>query len=305
MSAPATTPPTLLRTSFLAVAVLCAAGGMLQAGQPEVAPEPRLVGSVPTPPPPPAPTDPAAKFRIDSDRLHFGRVEDDVKVRSEGENPHEFTAYNEVLIHASRLEAADLERHAVRDVLFRDLVVDSRKDYQFKLVYLEGRLKRLRRLEPTRPLAEAGIKDLYEGWLFPQNGTEPVCVLTTELPEGLEPSLEYTPSKHAGVAAYSFKLMRYEATDPDDASKMIVRRAPLLMGRSFKVFPEKPAPDGAEWWGGFLPALLAALAGITAVTLGLTWWFRRGDRSVQKRLDNRLGRNPYSEPEVHRSSGQS
>ena len=301
MSAPAANSPTFIRLSFWAVGAVCAIVGLLQADSPELAPEPRLVGSVPAPPVPAAPTDPNAKFRIDTDRLHFGRVEDDVKVRSEDENPHEFTAYNEVLLHAHRLSAADLEQHAIRDVMFRDLVLDTRKDYQFKLVYLDGRLKRLRRLEPTKPLAEAGVKNLYEGWLFPQNGTEPVCVLTTELPAGLEPSIEYTPSKHAAVAAYSFKLMRYEATDPKDPSRLIVRKAPLLMGRSFKFFPERPASEGTEWWGGFLPGLLAALAGITAVTFALTWWFRRGDRSVQKKLDDRLDRNPYAESEVQSS----
>jgi hypothetical protein len=283
----------------------CALAGPLRADQTELAPPPRLVGSVPVAQQPAPPADPDARFRIDADRLHFGRVEDDVKVRSEDENPHEFTAYNEVLLQAHRHSAADLERHATRDVMFRDLVVDSRKDYQFKLVYLEGRLKRLRRLEPTRPLAEAGVKNLYEGWLFPQNGTEPVCVLTTELPEGLEPAIEYSPSKHAGVAAYSFKLMRYEAADPKDPSRQIVRRAPLLMGRSFKLFPEPARSAEAEWWGGFLPGLLAVLAGIAAVTFGLTWWFRRGDRQVRRNRDDRLDRNPYVEPEVQSSSVQS
>lgn len=292
MSAPATTSSILPRISFLAVVTLCALVGMLRADPPEVAPPPRLVGSVPTPQASAAPAD---KFRIDPDRYHFARVEDDVKVRSEEENPHEFTAYNEVLLHAHRLPAADLEQHAIRDILFRDLVLEVRKDYQFKLVYLEGRLKRLRRLEPTKPLAEAGVKNLYEGWLFPQNGTEPVCVLTTDLPAGLEPAIEYTPSKPAAVAAYSFKLMRYEAADPKDPSRMIVRKAPLLMGRSFKVFPEKPAPEATEWWGGFLPGLLAILAGITAVVFGLTWFFRRGDRAVHRKLDDRLDRNPYAE----------
>ncbi len=305
MSAPAARSPSLTRLSVLAVGAVCALVGLLQADPPELAPPPRLVGSVPALPPSAAPVDPLAKFRIDKDRLHFGRVEDDVKVRSEDENPHEFTAYNEVLIQAHRLSAADLEQHAIRDVMFRDLVLDTRKDYQFKLVYLDGRLKRLRRLEPTKPLAEAGVKNLYEGWLFPQNGTEPVCVLTTELPEGLEPSIEYTPSKHAAVAAYSFKLMRYEAADPKDPSRLIVRKAPLLMGRSFKVFPERPAPEGSEWWGGFLPGLLAVLAGITAVAFGLTWWFRRGDRKVHQKLDDRLDRNPYAEPEVQSSNVQS
>jgi hypothetical protein len=236
-------------------------------------------------------------YTIDRDRLYLSRVDDDRPVRSEDENPQEFLAYNEILLRAHRLPTADLEKHASRDVTFADLVVKTRTDYQFKLLYFEGRLKRLRRLEPTKPLKEAGITDLYEGWMFPRDGDQPMCVLTTELPPGLEPALEYKPAKPVVVAGYSFKLIRYESAEKsaNDPTQQRVRRAPLLIAHSFTLLPQPDTDGGKPWRTTFLPSMLGMMALIGAVVVGLTLWFRRGDRTVRRELDERRGRNPFGE----------
>jgi hypothetical protein len=243
---------------------------------------------------------PADKYALDPDRFHFGRVEDDAPVRGEADNPDEFLAYNEALLHARRFPAAELEQHARRDVLFADLVKPVRQDFRLKLVYFEGRLKRLRRLDPTRPLAAAGVADLYEAWLFPRSGPDPVCVLSTELPPGLEPGLDYSPPVPAAAAGYSFKLIHYEAAElnPKDRTRHRVRKAPLLMAHSLTLRPAAVAgADGGDpWRTGFLPGLGAVLGGLAAAALALTAWFRRGDRAVRRELDNRRDVNPFAGP---------
>lgn len=243
------------------------------------------------------PADPCAETRIDTDRLHFRYVRDDAPVQHEAQNRQEFEAYNEVLALAHSLPVEKLEKCADRDVTFADLVRDVRKDYQFKLLYFEGRLKRLRKLEPTKDLAEKGVKNLYEGWMFPKNGSDPMCVLITELPAGLEPSVEYPTPKSVTVAGYSFKLIRYESAEPDakHPGQGRVRRAPLLMAHTFRVLPDEDTDGGKPWRTGFVPGILGLVGGISAVALGLTWWFRRGDRRVRTELAARKARNPFED----------
>jgi hypothetical protein len=238
---------------------------------------------------------PADRFKIDTDRADYAGVEDDAPVRSEDQNRQEFAAYNDTLLHARKFTVADQERYANRDVTFPDLLAAVRTDYRFQLVYFEGRLKRLRRLEPTKPLKAEGVTDLYEGWMFPANGADPLCVLTTELPPGLDPAVEYDPARPVAVAGYFFKVMRYEAPDPKDPTGRITRRAPLLMARSFTPLPAADADASGPWRTGFLPGVLAVVGGVAAVTLGLTWWFRTGDRPVRRELADRRDRNPFAD----------
>ncbi len=240
--------------------------------------------------------DPADKYKIDADRFQFAQVRDGVPVRSEAENRDEYESYNDVLLHARQFPADELEQHADRDVTFADLLGKTRNDYRFKLLYFEGRLKRLRRTEPTRPLAAAGVTDLYEGWVFPRNGTDPMCVLTTELPPGLASGPDdFEPARPVAVAGYFFKVIAYDAAekDPKDPTRQRRRLAPLLMARSFTPLPTPDADGGRAWRTGFLPGMLGVMAAVAAVVLGLTVWFRRGDRAARRALD-RHDRNPFA-----------
>ncbi|MFO0849385.1 MAG: hypothetical protein U0871_12645 [Gemmataceae bacterium] len=236
---------------------------------------------------------PANKYALDADRLFLQAVEDDAPVRGEDENPQEFDAYNAVLLHARQFPAAELEAAAERGVSFRDLVAPVRRDFRYKLVYFEGRLARLRKLTPTKPLAEAGVTALYEGWVFPAVGGDPLCVLVTDPPPGVEPVGDLPRPVPVAVAGYSFKLIRYEsrAADPKHPDRNVVRRAPLLMARGFTRLPE-PEP-GQPWRTGFAPGVAALVGGIIAVGLGLTVWFRRGDRAARRAVASRR-ENPFT-----------
>lgn len=237
--------------------------------------------------------------RIDKDRAIFDRIEDGSPVRTESQNPDEYTAYNFVLTHARQFPVVELEAAARRDVTFRDLFLPVRKDFKLELVYLEGRLSRFRSIGPTRQLKEAGIDALYEGWIFPKDQKNPVCVLTTELPPGLAPQADLnrdTMNVPVGIAGYSFKLMTYESGEPSakDASRGKLRQAPLLMGRAFTVLPETGRNPSDDWYGTFLPGVIGVAGLIAAVATGLALWYRRGDRSVKAVFEARRNENPFA-----------
>ena len=105
---------------------------------------------------------PLGKYDLDADRFHFSRVEWDAPVKSEDRNRDEFEAYNDTLIHAKQFTADELISAGNRDVTFKDLVKPVGRDFQFKLLTMEGRLKRMRRLVPTKPLLAVGFQNLYE-----------------------------------------------------------------------------------------------------------------------------------------------
>jgi len=237
----------------------------------------------------------ADPYVLDGDRMHFSHVEWDAPVRSEDRNPDEFEAYNDTLLHARLFTTADLLAHASRDVTFRDLVRPAGKDFQFKLLAMEGRLKRVRRMEPTKPLLAAGVANLYECWIFPAGGTDPLCLVTLDLPDGVAPAMEFTPTRTVQFAGYYFKLIQYESAAPSPKSpdRNVVRRVPLLMGRGFTVTPEPSRDGGRVWREGFLPGMLAVLGGVAAAAFGLTWWYRRGDRAVKAAVEARRDRNPF------------
>ncbi|HVK16632.1 MAG TPA: hypothetical protein VM533_06760, partial [Fimbriiglobus sp.] len=236
---------------------------------------------------------PADKYKLDTDRFQFTRVEDDAPVRAEDQNREEYEAYNDVLLHARQFTATELEAHAYRDVTFRDLVRPVRRDYQFKLLYFEGRLAQLRRGEPNKRMTAAGLTDWYEGWMFPVDGSDPMCVHITELPPGLTPSQKYDPRPRVVVAGYYFKMIRYESSEKteDDPTRYKVRRAPLLLAKSFTLLPDAVRED--SWQTGFLPGMLGVLAGVAVVVTALTLLFRRGDRAARRALEHRRDRNPF------------
>jgi hypothetical protein len=244
---------------------------------------------------PPQAADPAAKFQIDKDRLIFAGIKDDERVLSESENNDEFLSFNEVFATAHQFSASELEAHARRDVSYRDLMSKTRDEFKLDLVYLEGRLVRVLRREPTPTLAAAGISAFYEGWLVPKDEAEPVCIVFSELPPEITPAKELVPPPRVQFAGYVFKVMRYEAqpdfTDPDRGK---MRRAPLLIGKSVTVVPTPVRSPGADWHGTFVPALLIGLGGLSAIGFGLAWWYRRGDRAVRAVLAGRAQQNPFA-----------
>lgn len=243
--------------------------------------------------PAPKVADPAEKYRLDTTRFMFSQVEPDSRIRSEDRNPDEYRAYNYVLMHADSFPTSELLEHARRDVTFRDLLSEHREEFQFQLIRFEGRLKRMKRIEATAELKDAGIEFLYEAWVFPLLGTEPICIVVTEPPAGLEPESIYQPAKVVTIPGYYFKALRYDAEErvEGEPQKNVVRRAPLLLGHSFELHPEPQGVDSSV----DLMVILAIIAGILVVVFAYIWWVRKGDREIKNEVRAQLAPNPFDD----------
>jgi hypothetical protein len=243
------------------------------------------------------PGPPAPEVALDKQMRVFKRIDDDAPMATWEKNWEEVVAWNRVLLHARKFSPDQLEAAARRGVGFADLFREVRRDYKLDLIHLEGRLIRVRRMEPSEPMREAGIAAAYEGWLIPRGEYDhPVCVVFTELPEGVEP---YRPDqrsldKWVSFAGYSFKLLQYESGEAraDDPKKKVWKRAPLLIGHAVTLRPDPAAGLASSWWGTFVPALLGGLLLIVGTALALSWWFRRGDRVARQEIEA-VRRNPF------------
>jgi hypothetical protein len=212
------------------------------------------------------------------------------------DNWGEAVAWNRVLLHARRFSPEELESNARGDLTFADLFEAIRKDYKLDLVKFEGRLLMVRKMKPSEKLKAADIETAFEGWLVPQNeprGNPIAIVFTDPLPDGVELG---RVNKWVSFAGYSFKLMHYESGERkgDDPSKYVIKRAPLLLGRS--IIPQ-PDPDGHDpvSWNSFVQVAVAAVVGLLGVTLGVTWWFRRGDKQSKQEITAHRARNPFGD----------
>jgi hypothetical protein len=199
----------------------------------------------------------------------------------------EFVAYIEALNKANVTPAFAFANSARRDVTYAHLMSDP-NDYRGDVVHLEGRLKRVRRFNP--PIATDNVRDLYEGWMFArERGAEPVCMLFTELPQGLQ--VADTMEVKVAFDGYFFKRYRFKAADniPNQA-----REAPLLIGRTVTLLEAPVDASGSESGGGYKSLLLVFMAVVlvtVALAVGLTWWFRRGDRRVRSRIAGAMERD--------------
>jgi hypothetical protein len=215
--------------------------------------------------------------RIDDpkvDRDLLGGVEDRAPVRSAEENYYEAQAYNYLLVKAHKLPPDILTGNARRDLTFAHLFEEPDK-YRGELIHIEGRLKRLRRFDAPKLAGKDGVPQLFEGWLFTDTSfNNPYCVIASELSPGVHVGEELdTRVKFDG---YFFKRYRYKAAYGRFYD------APLLIGRELS--PAGPASPPSEETSSFahllLPAFLGVLGTTAALAVGLTWWFRRGDRRV-------------------------
>src|SRR5262249_54064607 len=112
-----------------------------------------------------------AEFAVPNpDRLMFAKIEDLKPVAAEAENPLEYEAWCEIVSHAKKFEAADLERHAARDLAVIELIKPIRVLFRTELLRFDGQLMYVRRLEAPlffRNNPELGVKELYEARLVP------------------------------------------------------------------------------------------------------------------------------------------
>jgi hypothetical protein len=222
-------------------------------------------------------------------------VEDKTDIPTPKKNVEEFWGYCETILVASRIAPQAFVRagRANREATFAH-VFNSPNSYRGKVVQVVGRLARLRRWESPEYLKQRGISHLYEAWIFDQTqGTNPWCVIFTDLPPGLKVAEKFNPPPRVTVDGFFFKKYRYHAVEDD-------RYTPLVISRTLRLTDGKPA--AAETPGtvarslfSFLGVLIfVAVLFIIGIVVGLSWYFRRADRQHMSRLAG-LRAGPLSE----------
>jgi hypothetical protein len=192
----------------------------------------------------------------------------------------EMKAYCEALINAYQTPTKAFAKSAVENkwITWGHLFRDPLK-YQGKVIPVEGRLVRLRREEPPLELQEEGIRSLYEGWIFTDTtGATPVCVMFTDLPKGVE--IGEKINYKVRFNGYFFKRYGYISGEGP-------RRTLFFIAPTFEVLDTSRREESSVGEG--LPfAMLGGMAALALATalllLGLTWWFRRNDAHVRRRL---------------------
>lgn len=262
---------------------------------------PLLVGRSVTPQPGPPPE--ASRIELNKSLRIFRCVRDNYRMQTRAESWEELAAWSRIARHARKFGTDVLEKEAKRNVGFATLFREHRLDFQYDLIHVEGRLIGLWRKTPSPQLSEAGVP-CYEGWVIPKEATSggnPVCVLLTELPPGLEPQTgepdEPLLNRRVTFAGYSFKLYQYRSKEyrKDKPTERLWKAAPLLIGRSVTPHEDPATNVRDEWRYGFVLPMAGGLTAIVAVALGLGWYFRRGDRRVRAEVDARTT-NPFGEP---------
>ena len=211
----------------------------------------------------------------------------DVKVLQDADA--EEKAYDYVLGFARRQPAERLKKYSNKNVPIENLFHDIRKDYLRELIHIEGNLSLILAMKPTDELKTLqGVEQLYEAWIFPNGSSKLVCVVVSELPEGVQPG----ENQYLRVAfdAYYFKLWHYEtrkkldgAKDPD---KHEWHAAPLFLGKTIEVLgPVEAEPTLSS---GMAIGLVGGLVALGLVAVGIGLWFRRGDKHIRAAARNKI-----------------
>jgi hypothetical protein len=208
-------------------------------------------------------------------------VKDKAKERAYLLQLDEWEAYCDAVDKAHRTPARVFAANARREITYAHLFAEPRK-YRGEVVHFEGELHRVRRFDPPLLVAQAGVKNLYEGWMFSKlYGVNPVCMVFTELPPGV--SVAEQMQVPVTFDGYFFKKYRYKAADSKPGT---AREVPLVIGHGPIIAAEEAstAPATSVWSGSLLTILLVLVLGTFGLAVGLHWWFRRGDSQVRRRL---------------------
>jgi hypothetical protein len=216
--------------------------------------------------------------RIPFDLLR--RVRDEEPIPKLDSGDLELDAYLVALLYSARYSEAAF-RDKARKATFAEMFNEPRR-LRGDVVVFSGEMVRLREADAPRQVGDkADFAHVYEGWVFNHDlyGPNPLCVLFTRLPVGLEPA----EKMRVPVTVYGvfFKTYRYKAGDNLKGNEW--RLAPLLIGR-VAVRPEAAKPEDHGWAYGLLPTFLGLLVGVGALVVVLALWYLRSDAHVRRRL---------------------
>jgi hypothetical protein len=172
-----------------------------------------------------------------------GGIVDLKPIAKETENKNEYDAWHEVVQHAAQFAARELEEHAGRDWTHDDLTGSQRHHYRLELLRVEGKLTRVRRLQASRSLRDAGTGEVFEALVVPldEPPTELVSVVFTELPEALAALRTSGENQWVVVDSWAIGAGYFFKTKLDSPGEEPV---PVLIGRSLQM--RKDAPSGSD-----------------------------------------------------------
>jgi hypothetical protein len=191
-----------------------------------------------------------------TDRLMFAEIEDFKPVASEAESRLEYLAWCEVVTHARRFAAAELEQYAARDLTPLDLIKTQLggppnrpkpSPFRCELVRFDGRLICVRRL--AAPLyfkdKEPSLAELYEARFVPvdESPLTPVSIVFLDRPEALSGALQKPPGEWTDAAQWVTAAGYYFKTIPVPGERANeTTGVPVLIGRSVSL---RSGPPGA------------------------------------------------------------
>jgi hypothetical protein len=265
-----------LAASLLIAPVLFAQPSTPATSLTDVPPEPVVV----------KPAKPQDKYKFDKDRRFLASVTDFQEPDAPFDRENFLKAYFELVLHARKFPTQELEKFAI-SVPWMSLFREERFGLRYELLKFEGKLMRVIPIAVPAELASEGVTELYEAWLFVEQEERAVCFLITELPPGIIPAVRYEPAIRATIAGYFFRIMTYDSEQVNkETGKTIVRRAPLLMAHSLTI-NSNPGEKPSKWSTGFIPSIIASVALLTALVLGLAYWFRSSDRAAKQAIARR------------------
>jgi hypothetical protein len=199
----------------------------------------------------------------------------------------EAQAYAHILVMAHYTTARAFWQASRDDLTYTHLFQDPDK-HRGEVVRVSGRLRLIRRYDPPPEARAEGVNDLYEAWVFDEQGVNPFVVVFSVWPEGLSRDLLTRDKVHPPVpvkfAGYFFKRYRYKARD---STENTARDAPLVIGRTLEVEQSPSGTSTTNIWPNLFSMVTTIAVGVAivmAVLGGMVYWFRRSDARYQQKL---------------------
>ena len=252
--------------------------------------------------PPPEDRPEEERVKLDKDYEGFKFIEDDAPIAYRGKKildekkdfaaAQELKAYDLVLAFASKQTPELMAKYSEKNVPYANLFRPIRQDYLRELMHFEGKLSLVQKMKATDDLRNLDkIETLYEAWIYPKGHSDPLCLVVSELPAGVEVGED----KDVLVAfdAYFFKLHHYESRQAKagETDKKQWRRAPLFLGKTFESKGPATLPSPV-YTDNMLLTIVLGLGAIAVAVVLAGWWLKRGGKYLDEEKKRRLEEAP-------------
>jgi hypothetical protein len=203
---------------------------------------------------------------------------------------HENDVYSAVLVRAYFTSAKAFASAVRTDITLTHLLEDP-ESCRGAVVHVEGKLQKINRHDPPW-LAGAGpngvVNDLYDAWI--SVGPALYRVVFVEWPAGLSRDLlgkEKIAEPPTVIAnGYFFKLFKgFQFTIN---RRHVERDVPFLVTHTLEIpAPEAPvekSDSSSVWLKKVIYGMLGLFIAVVFGVLGLTYWYRKHDNDIRKRL---------------------